>query len=886
MGKEYNGMYLGIVIQNDDPDRSGKVKVYVPHVIASVYDNWVQTNDDKAFKFPGNNIDSDLNTILEPLKSVLPWAECAMPLVGASGSGRYNAHKEDASISDTSKLQEFAPDEDYVSTKYSLNQDGIGESPGAKYEKFDLRLVDAFTDSENNDNNQVNVLGNNYVPNTYSNMAKGSFCIPNVGSHVWCFFKDGSTDYPVYFAASYGEQDWQSIYDLTADDRGTDYPGTYENTGQEADQGYSTDTETYRNKFVINQKGGVLEFINTDNREILKLTHYSGSFKEFNNYANIELASANDQKLVLEDQFETVRGFKSSYVERDYDFIVRGDRFKKIGNLNQAAMAQWRNVMGAIADIKQLFDVKRANLNDWTSELQNQSGSFGPCPVCSPSSSRSKKYPQLLGEWKSVAQPPPIVDMLQYKHEPSRGVSVEPKNYSPAGMAGGSNGKIFGESCPACGGSGRSKSTMDGIWTPDEKKQQDRFDRAVIDAVETLVDVERDLGLGGSEDIHITKHKIETIGMVMNDFGSIRTDTVGKMFSDKMVIHKQGVFESRKETPLIEYVHVDDLPGGTYTLNVCNKYNVQVGAGGLSMKSYGPVDISGTIVNTTGEQVNISSANEVNIDGGSRLNIIADIIAIRQRKHEQVLIDSSAGISRNLIVGGSSHFEGEVYLHHVTAPTEIQETENTKIFGRADHEETKIIGYSWNGIPCDIPGCSYEPIYSRIPDSAGNPCVVADHDSIYMYPHSHHFKNLPLHLKNTHDDVRSAAKECNSSTRGKAKQREWVNAENKSKPKRVPPGKSGGFGGLGGGLGSIQSAASQAMDQAVEFANSDAGKMMINASTGGMGGPLIAAGTTLAQGGSLEEAAGSAAGEALGGAVPGGIPGVELNPSTITNSIP
>lgn len=783
MGKQYHGMYLGIVVQNDDPQRSGKIKVYVPHVNASVYENWVQVNEDKSFKFPGDNIDSDLNTIIEPLKTILPWAECASPMSGGSASGRYNAHQKTASISDTSKPTEFEPDEDYVKTKYSLNSDGIGEAPGAKYEKFDLRLKDAFSDASSG-TNQVNVLANNYVPNTYSNLAKGTFAIPNVGSHVWVFFIDGDPNQPVYFATSFGEQDWQGIYELTSEDRGQDYPGTYENTSKQEDHGYSTDTETYRNKFVINQKGGVLEFVNTDNREILKMTHYSGSFKEFNNRANIELAAENDQKLVMQDQFETVRGFKNSYVERDYDFIVRGDHYRKIGNLNMDSMAQWRDIMSAVAEVKQLFEQKRAQSNNWTGDDQTRKGNFSPCPVCSPGAKRNQSFPFLNNKWNSISKPVPhpIVDKLQYGHEPSKGVTVDPKSYPPAMMGGpGPAGMIFGETCPVCGGSGVSPSSMDGSWVAEEKKAQAQFDRLILDSVESLVDVERQLGLGGNEDIHITKHKIETIGMVMNDFGSIRKDVVGKMYINRMTIHKQGVFEQKKASPLVEYVHVDDLPGGTYTLNVCNKYNVQVGAGGISMKSYGPVDVSGTIVNMTGEQVNISSSNEVNIDGGHRLNIVADILSLRQRNREQVIIDSSAGVSRNLIVGGSSHFEGEVYLHHVTAPTEIQETENTKIFGRADHEETKIIGYSWNGIPCDIPGCSYRPIYSRIPDSAGNPCVVADHDSIYMYPHSHHFKNLPLHLKDTNDGVRAAAKECNSTSRGKAKPREWVNANNKSK---------------------------------------------------------------------------------------------------------
>ena len=30
--EKYNGMYLGIVIQNNDPEKRGRVKVYIPHV--------------------------------------------------------------------------------------------------------------------------------------------------------------------------------------------------------------------------------------------------------------------------------------------------------------------------------------------------------------------------------------------------------------------------------------------------------------------------------------------------------------------------------------------------------------------------------------------------------------------------------------------------------------------------------------------------------------------------------------------------------------------------------------------------------------------------------------------------------------------------------------
>lgn len=802
MGKKYYGMYLGIVVQNNDPERGGKVKVYVPHVNVSVYENWVQSNDDKKFRFPGVNIDSDLNKILEPLKNILPWAECAMPLVGATGSGRYNAHTEVGSISDTARPGTFEPNDTDVKTKYNLNDDNIGEKPGAKYEKYDLKLNDAFQDAKTGVN-RPNMLTYNYTPKTYSNKPKGVFSVPNVGSHVWCFFKDGDANEPVYFATSYGRDDWNLIYDVKEDDKGIDYPGTYENISKGQDPTYTSDTETYRNKFVINQKGGSVEFVNTDNREILKLTHYSGSFKEFNNYTNTELAAENDQKLVLRDQYETVRGFKNSFVERDYDFIVRGDRYKKIGNLDVDNMKQWRLIMNSVADVKQLFETKRSNRGNWTSSLQAQQGTHAPCPVCGASSKRITIYPHLMNVWNSVARKDnvntpgsdtigcscPVVS-VQTGHQLNRGVSVSPTTYPPPARDRGhtGKGKVFGETCPVCKGTGISPSSMDGIWTVEDRKQTAKFKKLITDTVEELVDLERELGLGGSEIITITKHKTETIGTVMNDFGSIRTDLVGKLYNNRMTIHKQGVFESKKESPLIEYVHVDDLPGGSYSLNVCNKYTVQVGAGGLSMKSYGPVDISGTIVNTVGEQVNISSSNEVNIDGGKRLSIVADIVSLRQRKAEQVLVDSSLGISRNLICGGSAHVEGELYLHHVTAPVEIQETESTRIYGRSNHEKAKIIGYIDDGTPdplCEGRKSPPTPVYSMLGPAVDQHWYcqtwVADHDCSYMYPHSHYFKNLPLHLKKTNDDVRTAAKECNQTPRGASKQREWVNALGKVK---------------------------------------------------------------------------------------------------------
>ena len=121
--KQFLGNYVGIVIQNDDPQRSGKVKVFVPHVTASVYKNWIERRTNKKFKFMGANIDNavvqslsgaplnqtdNLSTIVEELKLVLPWAHCAAPLTSENGSGRYNNYHNFANISDSNHYSTFS----------------------------------------------------------------------------------------------------------------------------------------------------------------------------------------------------------------------------------------------------------------------------------------------------------------------------------------------------------------------------------------------------------------------------------------------------------------------------------------------------------------------------------------------------------------------------------------------------------------------------------------------------------------------------------------------------------------------------------------------------------------------------------------------------------
>jgi hypothetical protein len=90
--KEYYGNYLGICIDNQDPEHRGRCQIFIPHIMPLLYENWNQEGKDITLECVGNNIPSGLNSdIIDKLKKILPWAEAALPVIGNSTSGSYNS---------------------------------------------------------------------------------------------------------------------------------------------------------------------------------------------------------------------------------------------------------------------------------------------------------------------------------------------------------------------------------------------------------------------------------------------------------------------------------------------------------------------------------------------------------------------------------------------------------------------------------------------------------------------------------------------------------------------------------------------------------------------------------------------------------------------------
>ena len=695
--KTYYGFYLGIVVQNNDPEKRGRIKIWVPHISAVLRENWNSQIKDKNFIFPDQTTNPDLITVMPKLKEILPWAECAAPLFGGSSSARFNAKTQTGTTSD--------------SNHWENNQ----LVPGARPVQFytdDNPYPDAFTTTNNVKNRFTNPYAYQYIPSDYSNSARGLFTIPNVGAHVWVFFIEGNPNVPVYFAASYGQEDWKKIYTQV------DYQATYENKSNKENADL-TNAEIFRAKTVFNSNKHTIELIDTDNNEVLKLTHFSGSFKEFNNFTNIELAAKNDQKLVVGDQFLTVKKNQSVYIAENQELITGGDQYLTIGQTKYTDVNKVVSILRSIHEFKKLFDIQRAQSGEPPNDvsiLQKRVGKFAVCPVCG-GLKYTPNFGLINGPWQSA---------LAYDDYLSLDVTaqvfggmISPVTFESLDL--GDFEEIIGETayykgslCDVCKGSGYSPSTQDGQWTtPDPYKAAGgEMDRFILEKVPELTQIEKLLG-EGDQIVNISKNKVENIGLVVNDFKSFRVDPIGKLRIDGVHVALEGVYATFKTSPHVEYVDVDDVPGGDYNLTVANKFKILVGAKGINMKTFGPIDIYGTIVNLVGEQINISSQNEVFIDGGERFSIRARKIALIPFEHNPVAIEGQLHVTRNAIIGGGMLIEGELGVNHITAPYAYYQTlPNLFVTG---------------------------PV---TPTSTG---TVPEHTHT-MIPHFHVYKNLPMTL--------------------------------------------------------------------------------------------------------------------------------------------
>lgn len=577
-------------------------------------------------------------------------------------------------------------------------------------------------------------------------------------------------------------------------------PGKYQNSLPQEVSG-----ENYRGKSDIRQPSGGLEFINTKNEEVVTFYYAGGSFLRFNKFSTDLFVPVSMQTHVYGSNFEIVNKDKSTHVDGTIEDIHMGDKLTKTGDFDktQKHAEEWLRNMRELHNMKRRFEIKRCNFHNSIDQAEGQtkSGTFAKCP--SEQSNILTLYTANASIWTPSSKSKEGVSLASLE---------DTKQIYKAKGGGGGKAISGGWHCMTCGGDGNSPSTQDGTWDVDEIKG--KIKDKIIQLTKTLAESEAKFGTsknptGGSDVRTSNKNVVEQIGSVFNTMESYRKDPNGKLVPYGMKVDPMGggIYKQYRESPLIESVHVSEVPGGQYHLNVCDKYTLSVGANGISMKTNGNIKMFGVQTDILSERTTISARSEI-IIGAKRVDISGEIITLRPQKvsrsiegingdrnlpayggtstnpEQQVFIDGNLNVGLNAIIAGGMHVEGELSVQHITAPCEYQITdtdfeigiqprgnvgecalvtldvvgEETEGEGDVEKDTTHadLLPGSWIGYNEELiyrtelafcPCCDTPHFHDIIfPCQLLNIISVRAPNTIEVHPHYHWFKNMPLNL--------------------------------------------------------------------------------------------------------------------------------------------
>jgi hypothetical protein len=741
MNNKLNGFYRGVIVQNNDPKRIGRVKVFVPHLHMSLLD--IEKDDhDKEFYFGefGTNYQKkddpnlvDLTKYMEKIKLKLPWAEVSLPITGG-GYSSFNSPSNKATISDSPSYANQISEED----------GSTGAPAGAEVKANPPS--DKFSSSSDN----PNPLGAAYSTQSFYNAPKGMFGIPQVNTKVWLFFLDGNPNNPVVFGYSPSASSYSQIYD------DTNHPSGYENN--DPTQEANPENVKRRNMMAINQKGGSISFNGTDNEESLSIAHDSGSYSEFNNSGHQSLVMGQKSTLVKGPSYTTIDDRHSFSCSDDSNVSVSGDVDVTIGSANYAAAQKWKDTAANIHAVKSLPETQHSGSDSfYSSPLAKKGGDNGPCPSCS----QGKQFKALTGgngddknKEKIDSGQTSFTKSILTNFLSFLGTKTELKTED-------AKDEQYPQTsqCKVCGGSGKSPSSMGGNFPKEQRKEE--TGNLYLNSSQDFFDAENELGNGGSLKLNITKDLFVSVGCASNDFDSIRVNNTGAAHDIGLKLDSgKGIYPAQVTSSVVEKVHVDKFPGGQFTIDAQNGINLLGGSGGIDFSSTGTMSLHGTIAEITGEQINMSSKNGINIATSDVLSLKAPNISIQAEN--QVFLKPNLAVDGNIACRGGAMIQGELFVQHITAPMSFQQTEfQSELYGTSYPYKALKIGYIAvdTEFTAKIDGSekTIKITNNPVPVVTMDSGQIADDGCTYVYPHNHVFRNIPLTLTTTYEKMRESA---------------------------------------------------------------------------------------------------------------------------------
>lgn len=502
----------------------------------------------------------------------------------------------------------------------------------------------------------------------------------------------------------------------------------------------------YRNKLVINQRGGSIDINNTTEQEYVNFSQRSGSNIRMDNVVNSELATNNKQTSVVNDEFKTVGNDKSLFVAKDNTERVGENSYILKGFIDESqltAAQEWKDAYEDIANYNAQFKIKRGGEGYPNGDATELSGERADNPVIG--SSAYSVENEFTGYSGTPIRTATVDEVVTYAKVPDRGrtTGAEEREITEEDIE--QSAGASGSRAPGVIEFGASKSaaTEGGQW--DENNDALEINLKILEVQDILSEIEQRMGNGGDEILFTKRNSIETVGSVFNDYPSIRIDPKGRSQPLEILVSDTGAYKNHDFIPHVEEVdNASNFPGGEKTIIANNKFNVVAGSGGIGLKTTGAAEIGAATLKVGAKKININASHGMQIASEAGLEL-QSLKSITLRTNRQVYVEGSLGVRNNTINQGGTYTEGETYLQHVTAPLEVQQTEDTTVFGKfaAVADRTLVIGEA------QIGGVWY-PVYA-----------LSDDNLMYSYPHSHHFNNLPLRLTKSNEDVRKFAQDEN-----------------------------------------------------------------------------------------------------------------------------
>lgn len=181
-------------------------------------------------------------------------------------------------------------------------------------------------------------------------------------------------------------------------------------------------------------------------------------------------------------------------------------------------------------------------------------------------------------------------------------------------------------------------------------------------------------GDSGLDITQVMDDKITIVGVNPNVYPSCRIDGSGR--SKEVIVSSASEGVRSAAGAYTEHEAIDnsgDHHGGNYSIITMNKFNVDSGAGGIHLTSFGNVNImaAGGLTNILATDCVSAISNVVKIVASENTVIKGPELYIDTKS---TTFTNTVKFAKNLIVKGGMMLNGELYVNHMTIPHQIRDT--------------------------------------------------------------------------------------------------------------------------------------------------------------------------------------------------------------------